>query len=71
VGEQIVLDPFLREFIVLELPMFPVGEGLPQAEIEARPSRPEPGGGDVEPLDPRLAPLAELKRRLKAEENKE
>jgi uncharacterized protein len=70
-GERIVLDPFLREFVVLELPMFPVAEGLPLPAIDARPSGPKPEAGASEPLDPRLAPLAELKRRLKAQENKE
>lgn len=70
-GERIVLDPFLREFVVLELPMFPVAEGLPLPAINATPSRPEPERGASEPLDPRLAPLAELKRRLTAQENKE
>lgn len=66
-GEQIVLDQFLREFILLELPMFPVRQDLPSLPVEARASAPEP------PLDPRLAPLAELKDRLaqKQKQNKE
>ena len=68
-GEQIVLDPFLREFILLELPMFPVRQDLPSLPVEARASAPE----SETPLDPRLAPLAELKDRLaqKQKQNKE
>lgn len=78
-GEQIVLDSFLREFIVLELPMFPVRQDLPSLPVDARASAPgsrkEPGGSDPTPaparadaestVDPRLAPLAELKDRLR------
>ena len=80
-GEQIVLDPFLREFILLELPMFPVRQDLPSLPVEARASAPDfrpldPGAPSQEsetPLDPRLAPLAELKDRLaqKQKQNKE
>jgi uncharacterized protein len=79
-GEQIVLDPFVREFILLELPMFPVRQDLPSLPVDARASAPgstaEPSASDNDPattsgdarqprpLDPRLAPLAELKHRL-------
>ena len=80
-GEQIVLDPFLREFILLELPMFPVRQDLPSLPVEARASAPDfrpldpraPSQESETPLDPRLAPLAELKDRLaqKQKQNKE
>ena len=80
-GEQIVLDGFLREFILLELPMFPVRQDLPSLPVEARPSGPDrqnpdsraPSTESETPLDPRLAPLAELKDRLrqKQKQNKE
>jgi len=78
-GEQIVLDGFLREFIVLELPMFPVRQDLPSLPVEARASGPDrqnpdpraPSTESETPLDPRLAPLAELKDRLRQKQNKE
>jgi len=81
-GEQIVLDSFLREFILLELPMFPVRQDLPSLPVEVRASGPDvrqnpdpraPTPESETPLDPRLAPLAELKDRLrqKQKQNKE
>lgn len=80
-GEQIVLDSFLREFILLELPMFPVRQDLPSLPVEVRASGPDdrqspdraPSQESETPLDPRLAPLAELKDRLrqKQKQNKE
>lgn len=71
-GEQIILDEFLREFILLEVPMVPLREDLRAATFEANPPLPEAGNstessGD-KPLDPRLSPLRDLKARL---ENKE
>ena len=79
-GEQIVLDSFLREFILLELPMFPVRQDLPSLPVEVRASGPDvrqnpdsgaPSPESETPLDPRLAPLAELKDRLRQKQNKE
>lgn len=77
-GDTLLLDPFLREFILLEVPMVPLREDLRSSGDEASPS--PPGGltalglpdspHSVEssegkkPLDPRLSPLAELKARL-------
>jgi uncharacterized protein len=62
-GEQIVLDPFVREFLLLELPMSPVRTTLP--------NDPEPARGDAvssegtsPPVDPRLMPLLAIKSRL-------
>jgi uncharacterized protein len=68
-GEKVVLDEFVREFIVLDLPMVPLRSDLRSAEttsISAAPSGDHPAadGG----LDPRLAPLAEIARRLRDKE---
>lgn len=71
-GEEVLLDDFIREFIVLEFPMFPLREDLRSDAVEA--SSPLPSGTEAtqlegdRPVDPRLSPLAELKARL---ENKE
>ena len=80
-GDQVVLDPFIREFILLEVPMVPLREDLRDVPFEANPPLPsdrDPADASSEemtsaksaekPLDPRLSPLAELKARL---ENKE
>jgi uncharacterized metal-binding protein YceD (DUF177 family) len=66
-GEKVVLDRFIQEFLVLELPMFPLREDLrseatpaierPSGEAEIRPER--------EAIDPRLAPLAAIASRLR------
>lgn len=63
-GDEVVLDSFIREFILLELPLFPLrSEDTPHI---APPSL-EPAAGD-RPLDPRLAPLAALRDRLRKKE---
>jgi len=64
-GHEIALDDFVREFLILELPMFPRRSDLPTDWAAANPPLPagsQPGG--QAPLDPRLSPLAELKSRL-------
>jgi uncharacterized metal-binding protein YceD (DUF177 family) len=64
-GHEIALDDFVREFLILELPMFPRRSDLPTDSPAANPPLPadsQPGG--PKPLDPRLSPLAELKSRL-------
>lgn len=71
-GHQIVLDEFVREFVILELPMFPRRSDLPTDQTAANPPLPadsQPGG--TKPLDPRLSPLAELKSRLEQKIKKE
>jgi uncharacterized metal-binding protein YceD (DUF177 family) len=70
-GEEIVLDDFFREFILLELPAYPRRSDLPSPE-EGISSRPL-ADPDVEakPLDPRLAPLLGIANRLKGSANKE
>lgn len=82
-GDQIVLDEFLREFILLEVPMIPLREDLRDLPFEANP--PLPGDQDhasgnsasrngaskaseVDSLDPRLSPLREIKARLEKKE---
>lgn len=64
-GDEIVLDPFLREFILLEVPMVPLREDLRDGEIEARPPLPE---NPERTGDPRLSSLGLLKERLQKKE---
>jgi len=68
-GDKIVLDEFLREFIVLELPMYPRRSDLPLDESPATgtplPPSPSAGLSDQAPVDPRLLPLAEIRDRLR------
>src|SRR5690606_12670879 len=60
-GDQIVLDDFLREFILLELPMLPLREDLREVPFEANPPLPAAGlsaqngtvSDEEKPLDPR------------------
>lgn len=71
-GDQVVLDGFIREFILLEIPMVPLREDLRSDSFEASPPPPSAdptADGNAraaldKPLDPRLSPLAELKARL-------
>ena len=70
-GEQIVLDGFFREFILLEVPPYPRRSDLPSVE-ESLSSRPLAGPpGEAKPLDPRLLPLLGLANRLRGAANKE
>lgn len=69
-GERVVLDGFVRELILLELPMV-----VRRADLhpEAEPAIPQPpnapGPGDpTKKVDPRLAPLAEIASRLRNKE---
>ncbi|MET0793858.1 MAG: hypothetical protein ABW061_20230 [Polyangiaceae bacterium] len=64
-GSQIELDSFIREFLVLDLPMFPRRSDLPLVEGPAI-GAPPPEPGEHEPvIDPRLQPLAALRSRLR------
>ena len=64
-GSQIELDPFFREFLLLELPMFPRRSDLPLTEGPAI-GAPPPEPDEHEPvIDPRLQPLAALRSRLR------
>lgn len=68
-GDHITLDSFVREQILLELPMFPLRSDLrsEQATVIRPPSEDPPGGASADresDIDPRLAPLAELAEKL-------
>jgi uncharacterized protein len=58
-GEKLVLDGFVREHLMLELPLFPVRSDLPFDQPPATDTPPDEPG-----VDPRLAPLAELASQL-------
>jgi uncharacterized metal-binding protein YceD (DUF177 family) len=67
-GDKVVLDRFVREFLLLELPMVPLREDLRSEATPAIERPPEaahapPARGDA--IDPRLAPLAAIASRLR------
>lgn len=69
-ADKIVLDGFLREFILLELPLYPRRSDLPSDRTAATSTPPAPSTpAEVAPgsksVDPRLLPLAELRDRLR------
>lgn len=65
-GEEIVLDEYVRESILLELPMVPLRSDLRDIDNPAIPRPPEEANnGTGNRIDPRLAPLAKLAGRLK------
>ncbi len=70
-GEKVVMDEFLREFLVLELPPFPRRSDLPSVESPAiaPPSAADPNS--VPAIDPRLMPLAAIADRLREQQKKE
>jgi uncharacterized metal-binding protein YceD (DUF177 family) len=68
-GEEVVLDAFVREFILLDLPMNPHRSDLPLAEDAGIAPPSDEVSGAQQPVDPRLAPLAAIASRLR--ENKE
>ena len=70
-GEEIALDDFFREFILLEIPAYPRRSDLPSPEegISSRALGAPPE--EAKPLDPRLAPLLGIASRLKGSANKE
>jgi hypothetical protein len=70
-GEQVLLDTFVREFLLLDLPMVPLRSDLRSDEtptISGPPGGDAPGVDQTATLDPRLAPLAEIARRLRDKE---
>jgi len=69
-GDEIVLDDFVREFLLLEVPPYPRCPDLPSAE-ESIVSRPLAGPAGDRPIDPRLEPLAALAARLRGQDQKE
>ena len=63
-----MLDEFVREYIILELPMAPVRSDLRAQDKPAIPAPPEDAIADAgKQIDPRLAPLAAVAVRLKHE----
>lgn len=61
-GEKVVLDDFVREAILLEVPNFPLcSDGCPG--IQAAPEIPERSVVPT-PVDPRLAPLGQFRKQL-------
>lgn len=67
-GEKVVLDGFIQEFLVLELPMFPLREDLRSEAapaIERPPEKAAENRSGREAIDPRLAPLAAIASRLR------
>lgn len=75
-GDDIILDDFLREFVLLEVPMVPLRQDLRDGSFEATPPLPQGTPlGDSSSLaqeeretDPRFAALAELKAKLEKKE---
>lgn len=59
-GDAAELDGFVREFLLLELPMMPLRSDLRSEERPAIPPTPESPAS----VDPRLQPLAEIANRL-------
>jgi uncharacterized protein len=67
-GTEIVLDAFVREHIILELPMVPLRSDLREQDKPAIPAPPVDVMSDAgKRIDPRLAPLADVAGRLKHE----
>jgi len=60
-GDAVVLDAFVREHLLLELPLFPVRSDLP---FEPAPATDAPPDAPGAALDPRLAPLAAIASQL-------
>ncbi len=62
IGEEVCLDAFLREAILLDVPIFPLcSETCPG--IGAVSSEAAGSAGEEDAIDPRLAPLLELKKK--------
>ena len=61
-GDDLELDAFVREHLLLELPLFPVRSDLPFEPDAATTTPPDESGAAP---DPRLAPLAALASQLK------
>lgn len=66
-GTEVVLDGFVREHIILELPMVPLRSDLREQDKPAIPAPPDDAKAKAGRIDPRLAPLAEVAGRLKHE----
>jgi uncharacterized protein len=67
-GTEVVLDGFVREYIILELPMVPLRSDLREQDKPAIPAPPDDAMSEAgKRIDPRLAPLADVAGRLKHE----
>ncbi|HEY6555834.1 MAG TPA: YceD family protein [Polyangiaceae bacterium] len=66
-GETVVLDRFVREFLLLELPMVPMQKGLPSEEPPTIAASSD-GSPAERPVDPRLLPLVAIASRLRGKE---
>jgi uncharacterized metal-binding protein YceD (DUF177 family) len=64
-GSEVVLDSFVREFILLELPMYPRRSDLPADAALATAPPSADSGEEKPPIDPRLLPLAAIASRLR------
>ena len=64
-GEEVVLDRFIREAILLESPIFPLCSEACEGIRPASDSAPDSEGAVT---DPRLLPLLELAKRRKMKE---
>ena len=61
-GETVVLDDFVREAILLEIPIFPLcSEDCPGIRPQALQA---PADDVASPVDPRLAPLGALRDKI-------
>jgi uncharacterized metal-binding protein YceD (DUF177 family) len=65
-GDHIVLDSFVREHIVLELPLFPLRPDL-RSEDSSAIGPPAASQKAERAVDPRLAPLAVIASKLRAQ----
>lgn len=63
-GDQIVLDEFVREQLLLEIPMFPLRSDLRSDEAAAIPAHPLPSRSGTG-IDPRLLPLRAIAEKMK------
>jgi uncharacterized metal-binding protein YceD (DUF177 family) len=69
-ADEVVLDEFVREFLLLELPMFPLRADLRSDEAPAISSPLEAHPDASKGIDPRLAPLAAIASRLSEKNGK-
>lgn len=64
-GDKVVLDTFVRDFILLELPLYPRRYDLPSAPTLAIAPPSPPAEDTPARVDPRLLPLAAIASRLR------
>jgi uncharacterized protein len=70
-GETVVLDGFVREALLLEVPNFPLcSEGCPGIRPADEPAPAEAANGAAPHVDPRLQPLQALRAKLEKKPQK-